>query len=215
MAFRIWSRTVASTDLRLSRQASDCVSGKKEVCPRYQPPGQLLVVAAESVLPRCSGPSGLCSVSRSCLTFCHPNGLQHPRLQEFAQTRVLWVGDVIQPSHPPSPPSPLILSLSQHQGLFQWVGSWHQVARLLELQLQYQSFQWLFKVDFLENWLVCCPCSPRDSQESSPAPQFGNINSLVLNLLYGPTLTTVHDYWKNHGFDCMELCRQSNVSAWS
>ena len=86
--------------------------------------------------------------------------------------------------------------LSQHQGLFQWVGSSHQVAKVLELQLQQQSFQWLFRVDFLQDWLVCSPCCPRDSQESSPAPQFENINSSVLSLFYGPTLTSVHDYWK-------------------
>ena len=62
--------------------------------------------------------------------------------------------------------------LSQHQGLFQWVGSSHQVAKVLELQLQQQSFQWLFRVDFLQDWLVCSPCCPRNSQGSSPAPQF-------------------------------------------
>ena len=58
-------------------------------------------------------------------------------------------GDAIQPSHPLLPSSPFVLSLSQHQGLFYWVGSLHQVAKLLELQLQHQSFQWISKVDFL------------------------------------------------------------------
>ena len=57
------------------------------------------------------------------------------------------------------------------------------------------------------------PCSPRDSQESSPAPQFKSINSLALNLLYSPTLTCIHDHWKNHSLDYMDLCWQSNVSA--
>ena len=93
-------------------------------------------------------------------------------LLEFAQTHVHWVGDTIQPSHPLSSPSPPASSLSQHQGLFQWVGSSHQVAKVLELQLQQQSFQWLFRVDFLQDWLVCSPCCPRNSQGSSPAPQF-------------------------------------------
>ena len=55
--------------------------------------------------------------------------------------------------------------------------------------------------------------SLRDSQESSLAPQFKGINSLALSLLYGPTLTSIHDYWKNHSFDYMDLCRQSDVSA--
>ena len=62
-------------------------------------------------------------------------------------------------------------------------------------------------------WLVWSPCCPRASQESSQVPQFKRINSLVLRLLYGPNLSSVHDYWKNHSFDYMDLCRQSDVSA--
>ena len=65
----------------------------------------------------------------------------------------------------------------------------------------HQSFQWIFKTDFLYNWLVWSPCSPRDCQESSPTSQFKSINSLVLSFLYSPTLTSTHDYWKNHSFD--------------
>ena len=82
-----------------------------------------------------------------------PHKLQHTRhpcsslLLEFVQTHVHWVGDAIQPSNPLSSPSPPALNLSQHQGLFQWVGSLHQVAKLLELQ--HQSFQWIFRTDFL------------------------------------------------------------------
>ena len=57
------------------------------------------------------------------------------------------------------------------------------------------------------------PCSPRDTQESSPAPQFKSINSLALSLLYGPTLISISDYWKNHSFDYMDLCQQSDVTA--
>ena len=86
-------------------------------------------------------------------------------------------------------PFPFVFSLFQHQGLFQWVSSSHQVARVLELQLKHQSFQWIFNVDFLWDWLVWSPCSPRDSQESFPAPQFESINSLALSLLYGTPLT--------------------------
>ena len=65
----------------------------------------------------------------------------------------------------------------------------------------------------LQNGLVGSPYSPRDSQESSPTPQFKSINSLALSLLYSPTLTSIHDYWKNHSFDQRDLCWQSNVSA--
>ena len=102
---------------------------------------------------------------------------------------------------------------SNESGLFHWVGSLHQVAKVLQLQLQHQSFQWIFRVDFLYNWLVWSPCCPKDSQESSPAPQFEGINSLAFSLFYCPALTSIHDYWKNHSFDYMDLCRQSNVSA--
>ena len=87
------------------------------------------------------------SVTQSCPTLCdHMNhstpGLPvHHQLSEFTQTHVHWVGDAIQPSHPLSSPSPPALNLSQHQGLFKWVSSSHQVAKVLEFQLQHQSFQ--------------------------------------------------------------------------
>ena len=122
-------------------------------------------------------------------------------LPEFAQTHVHWASNAIQLSYPLSPYSPPALNLSQHQGFFYWVGSLHQVAKVLELQPQHQSLEWIHRVDFLQDWLVWSPCSPRDSQESSPVPQFETINSLVLSLLYGPTLTSIHDHWKNHSFD--------------
>ena len=76
-----------------------------------------------------------------------------PVLPEFVQTHVHWVSKAIQPSHPLSPPSLPVLNLSQHQGFFQWVGSSHQVAEVGELQLQHQSFWWIFRVD---RWEVGC-----------------------------------------------------------
>ena len=91
----------------------------------------------------------------SCLTLCDPivcstPGLPvHHQLLEFTQTHVHWVGDAIQPSHPLSSLSPPTFNLSQHQGLFKWVRSSHQVAKVLEFQLQYQSFQWTFWTDFI------------------------------------------------------------------
>ena len=72
----------------------------------------------------------------------------HHQLPELAQTHVHWVCDAIQPSHPLWSPSPPAFNLSQHQGLFQWVSSLHQVAKVLELPLQHQSFQWIFRTDF-------------------------------------------------------------------
>ena len=75
-----------------------------------------------------------------------PGFLVHHSLPELTQTHVHWVGDAIQPSHPLSSPSPA-LNLAQHQGLFHWIGSSHQLAKVLELQ--HQSFQWILRVDFL------------------------------------------------------------------
>ena len=100
----------------------------------------------------CLGPQSL----HLCLTLCDPTNCSTPGspvlhyLPEFAQTHVHWIGDVIQPSYPLSPPSPPALNLSQHLGLFQWVYSLHdEVGKVLELRLQHQSFQWIFSVDFL------------------------------------------------------------------
>ena len=73
----------------------------------------------------------------------------HHELLELAQTHVHLVSDASQPSHPLLSPSPPAFNLSQDQGLFQWVSSSHQIAKVLELQLQHQSFQWIFRIDFL------------------------------------------------------------------
>ena len=74
-------------------------------------------------------------------------------------------------------------------------------------------FQWIFRTDFLLDGLVGSPWSPRDSQESSPTPQFKSINSSALSFLHSPALASIHDYWKIHSFDWMDLYWQSNVSA--
>ena len=147
------------------------------------------------------------SVAQSCLTLCDPMDCStpgfpiHHQLPQLDYTHVHQVSDAIQPSHPLSSPSSPAFNLSQHQGLFKWVSSSHQVAKVLELQLQHQSFQWIFRTDFLKDWLVGLACCSRDSQESSPTPQFKSINSSALSFLYGPTLTFMHDHWKNHSFD--------------
>ena len=134
-------------------------------------------------------------------------------LQELAQTHVHGVSGAIQPSHPLLSPSPPAINLSQHQGLLQWVHSSCHVAKVLELQLKHQFFQWIFRVDFLQDWLIWLPCSPRDSEEYSPTPQSESTNSSALSLIYGPPLTSVHDYWKNHSYDYMDFCQQRAVSA--
>ena len=138
--------------------------------------------------------------------------VQH-QLPEFTQTHVHRVGDGIQPSHPLSSPSPPAPNPSQHQGLSQWVSSLHEMAKVLEFQLQHQSFQWTPRIYLLHDGLVGYPCSPRNSQESSPTPQFKITNFSVLSFLHSPTLTSIDDHWKNHSLDQMDLCWQSNVSA--
>ena len=147
------------------------------------------------------------SVAQSCLTLCDPMNcstpglLVHHQLLEFTATHVHRVGDAIQPSHPLSSPFPPAPNPSQHWSLFQWVNSSHEVAKVLEFQLQHHSFQRTRRADLLQNGLVGSPCSPRDSQESSPTPQFKSINSSVFSFLYSLTLTPIHDYWKNHSLN--------------
>ena len=147
------------------------------------------------------------SVAQSCPTLCDPTnrsvpGLPvHRQLPKFIQTHVCRVSDAIQPSHPlftPFLPAP---NHFQHQGLFQWVNSSHEVAKVLEVQPQHHSFQRNPRADLLQNGLVGSPCSPRDSQESSPTPQIKSINSSALSLLHSPTLTSIHDHRKNHSLD--------------
>ena len=139
------------------------------------------------------------SVTQSYPTLCDPMNCStpglpvHHQLPEFTQTHVHWVSDAIQPSHPLSSPSPA-LNISQHQRLFKWVSSSHQVVKVLEFHLQHQFFQWAFRTEFLLDGLVGSPCSPRDSQEYSPTPQFKSISSSVLNFfvvqLSHPYMTT-------------------------
>ena len=83
------------------------------------------------------------------------------------------------------------------------------------VSVQHQSFQCTPRTDLLQDGLVESPCSRRDSQESSPTPQFKSINSSALSFLHSPTLTSIHDHWKNHSLDETDLCWQSNVSAFN
>ena len=123
------------------------------------------------------------SVAQSCLTPCDLMDCSTPgfsvHLLELAQTHDHHVGDASQPSHPLSSPSPPVFNLSQ--GLFQWVSSSHQVAKVLELQLEHQSLQWIL-TSFRIDWLDLL----QGTLESSATSQFKTISSLALNLLYGP-----------------------------
>ena len=134
-------------------------------------------------------------------------------LPESTQTHVHWVSDAVQPSHPLSPSSPLALNLSHHQGLFKWVSSSPEVAKVIGA-------------------LASAPVLPVNNHGRYPLGLTG-LNSLLskgfsrvsssttiwkhnsspLSLLYGPNLTPLYDYWKNHSFEFTNLCRQSDISA--
>ena len=138
-----------------------------------------------------------CSVAKSCPIVCNPMNcrtLCFPVLHclpNFAKTHVHWA---IQPplSHPLSPPSPPALSLSQHQGLFWWVGSSHWVAKILKLQ--HQSFQWIFRlISYRIGWFDLLAYKGLSKAFSSTTIQ--SISSLAPNLLYNPTLVMYICTW--------------------
>ena len=129
---------------------------------------------------------------------CNMPGLPvHWQLLEPTQTHVHWVSDAIQQSHPRSSPSPLAFNLSQHQGLFKWVSSLHQVAKVLEFQLQPPVLPMNTQDWSPLGWTGWISLQSKGLSESSPTPQFKSINSLALSFLYSPTLTSIYGYWKN------------------
>ena len=147
------------------------------------------------------------SVAQSCLTLCDPMNHStpgppvHHQLPEFTQTHVHRVSDAIQPisssvvpfsSCPQSLPAAEFFPTSQ---LFTWGGQSTGVSALASF-LPKKS-----QADLLHNGLVGSPCSPRESQESSPTPQFKSINSSALSFLHSPTLTSIRDHRKNHSLD--------------
>ena len=130
-----------------------------------------------------------CQASLSCHQF-----------PELTQTHVHWVSDAIQPSHPlssPSPPAFKSFPASESFPASQFFASGGQSigvsASTSVLPMNVQDW-------FPLGWTGWSPCSPRDSQESSVTPQFKRINSSMLSFLHSPTLTSIHDYWKNHSF---------------
>ena len=147
------------------------------------------------------------SFAQLCPTVCNPKNCStpglpvHHQLLEFTQTHVHQVSNVIQPSHPLSSPSSPAPNPSQHQSLFQCDNSSHEVAKVLEFQLQHHPLQRNPRANLLQNGLVGSSCSPRDSQESSPTPQFKSINSSALSSLLSANLTSIHDHRKNHSLD--------------
>ena len=125
-----------------------------------------------------------------------PGLLVHHQLSGLTQTHIHRVGDVIQPSHLLSSPSPPAFNLSQHQGLFnepalciRWPKYW-SFGFSISPSNEYSRF-----ISFRSDWFDLLA---RDSQESSPTPQLESINSSVLNFLYSPISTSIPDYWKKH-----------------
>ena len=147
-----------------------------------------------------------------------PHGQQHVGLPFPSQSPGVcsnscplsqWYHPTISPPWPPSP----AFNLSQHQGLFQWVGSSHQVPKVLGLQFQHQSLQRVlglisFRIDWFDLLAVQVTFKSLLQHHNSKA-------SILRHLAFfnGPTLTSIHDYWKNHRFDYMDLCQQSDVSV--
>ena len=133
-------------------KSDPCLYSSKFPCGFWFPSGTIWSVLLDNVFHDLVQFS---SVAQSCPTLCDPMnhstpGLPvHHQLPEFTQTHVHQVGDTIQPSHPLLSPYPPALNLSWHQGLFQWVSSSHQVAKVLEFQLQHQWFQWTPRTDLL------------------------------------------------------------------
>ena len=158
------------------------------------------------------------SVAQLCLTLCNPMDCSTPvfpelhHLPELAQTHVHWVSDAIQSSHLLSPPSPAF-NRSQHQGLFQWVSSSHQVAKVFIWRSSFgisPSNEYLGLISLRIDWFDLLAIQGT-LKESSPTSQFKSINSSALSLLYGPPLTSIHDFWKTIALTLWTFVR--NVSA--
>ena len=153
-------RYLGTPKRKIATPVLTCISldftwNRKKILVRALIYDTLTLVLPQNLIPTDTVAYQFNSVTQSCLTPCDPMDCslqsfpvlhQPPKL---AQTHIHRVVDAIQPSHPLSSPSPPAFNLSQHQGLFQWVGSGHQVAKVLELELQHQSFQWIFRTDFL------------------------------------------------------------------
>ena len=132
---------------------------------------------------------------RACSNSCPLNQWCHPTISSFATPSSCFQSF---PASGSFPVSQLFASGGESTGAL-------ASASVLPMNI--------LRVDFLYGWLVWSPCCPSDSQEYSPAPQFHSISSSMLSLLYGPTLISVQDYLKTHSFDYMDLCQQSDVSA--
>ena len=147
------------------------------------------------------------SVAQSCLTLCDlmdcrmPGLLVHRQLPEFTQTRVHWVGDAIQPSHPLSSPSPSTFNLSQHHCLFQMSQCFASGGQRIGVSASASVLPMNTQDWFPLGWTGLISLQSKGLFESLPASQFESVNSLALSFFYSPTLTSIHDCWKNQSLD--------------
>ena len=146
------------------------------------------------------------SVAQSCPTLCNPMNRSTPglpvyhQLPESTQTHVHRISDAIQPSHPLSSPSSPALNLSQPSGSFQMSQLFSSGGQDIGVSAS-TSVTPMNTQDWSPLGWTGWSCSARDSQESSPTPQFKSINSSALSFLHSPTLTSIHDHRKNHSLD--------------
>ena len=190
----LWGRGVESENLH---EGKDIWVGQKRFGGRKADSNERISAEAERLKSVDSVQFSRSVVSDSLwpMNSSTPGFPDHHQLPEFTITHAI---KMVMPS---SHLSSVVLFSTCPQSLpasesFQWVNSSHEVAKVLEFQLQHHSFQWTPRTDLLKNGLVGSPCSPRDSQESSPTPQFKSINSSGLSSLHSPTLTSIHDQWK-------------------
>ena len=161
--------------------------------------------------------TGCCLVAKSCLSLCDPIDCSTPSfpvlhyLPEFVQMPIelMILSNHLILCHPHLPLPSVFSSIrvfSNKSALhIRWPNYWSFCFSISPFN-EYSGL-----ISFRIDWWSSC--SPRDSKESSPVPQFESINSSAFSLLYGPTLTSKHDCWENHSFDYTDLCWQSNVSA--
>ena len=134
-------------------------------------------------------------------------------LPKFAQTHVHWVGDAIQTSHPLLLTSPPVLNLSHRQDLFQWVGSLHQVAKLFGASTSASFLPMSIQGWFPLGLTVLISLQSKELSRVFSSTTIQKHQFFSIQLLYGPTLTSLYDYWKNHRVDYSHLCEQSKVSV--
>ena len=147
-------------------------------------------------------------------TDCSTPGLPvHHQLPEFTQTQVHSVSDAIQPSHPLSSPSLPTFNLFLATGSFQMSQLFASGGQIIGVSASASVFPMNIQDWFPLGWTGWISLLSKGFSRVFPTPQFKSVNSLVLSFLYSPALISIHDYWKNHSFDLMGLCWQSNISA--